>query len=108
MVYPDEFHVTADTIDELYKYAYKLKVDSSAIVLMGRIIHPHFIIPEGVIKLVLADVDVRKVTCREIVRLCHVHFRLPETNNQLQEWKHLLRNPYQTYKLLQKPNMKEC
>ena len=86
MIYTDGIHVTADSIDELYKYANTLKLSSDSIIIMGKNIHPHFVITADVVKLVLEDSDVQKITCRELVKLCQLNFRLPETDDQLQEW----------------------
>jgi len=88
MVYTDGIHVTADTVDELYKYANTLNLDPDLIILIGRNIYSHFIIAGDVTELVLKDIRVRRVTCREIVKLCQLNFRLPETNDQLREWEH--------------------
>ena len=86
MIYTDGIHVTADSIDELYKYANTLKLDTDSIVLMGKNIHPHFTVTSDDIKLVLEDANVQKVTVRELVKLCQLNFRLPDTNDELQEW----------------------
>lgn len=78
MVYTDGIHLTADSIDELYEYASKVGLHPNWIDFMGRNIHPHFDICGHVRNRVLADTDVQKVTCREIIRLCKKNFRLPE------------------------------
>jgi hypothetical protein len=85
MVYTDGIHLTADSIDELYKYASKVGLNPNWIDFMGRNIHPHFDICGHVRKRVLADINVKKVTCREIVRLCKKNFRLPENESLVKD-----------------------
>jgi hypothetical protein len=86
MVYTDGVHLTADSLHELYAYANKIGLNPDWIDFMGRTVHPHFEICGHVKKRVLADGNVKKVSCREIVRLCKLNFRLPETESQKQEW----------------------
>ncbi|MCW3107955.1 MAG: hypothetical protein JWQ09_2461 [Segetibacter sp.] len=83
MVYTDGAHLTADSLDELYSYANKIGLHPGWIDFMGKTIHPHFNICGHVKQRVLADVSVQKVSCKEIVRLCILNFRLPETDSEL-------------------------
>ena len=79
MIYTDGSHLTADSLDELYTYASKIGLNPDWIDFMGRMFHPHFDICGHVKSRVLADVNVTKVSCRELVKLCIKNFRLPET-----------------------------
>src|SRR5437868_2961479 len=85
MVYTDGVHLTADSLDELYGYASQIGLNPDWIDFMGKNIHPHFNICGHVKQRVLADLSVQKVTCKEIVRLCILNFRLPEIDNELWE-----------------------
>lgn len=85
MVYTDGIHLTADSLDELYLYANKTGLNPAWIDFMGRTIHPHFNICGHVKRRVLADMSVQKVSCKEIVRLCQLNFRLPENQAELQK-----------------------
>ena len=86
MIYTDGTHLTADSLDELYKYANKVGLNTDFIDFGGKNIHPHFDICGKVRQRVLADMEVKKVTCREIVKLCIVNFRLPSTAGELRDW----------------------
>jgi hypothetical protein len=86
MIYTDGSHLTADSLHELYNYANKMGLHPDWIDFMGKTIHPHFDICGHVKRRVLADVAVKKVTCKELVRLCKLNFRLPEKDSDLQEW----------------------
>ncbi|MDB5192354.1 MAG: hypothetical protein JWQ96_1917 [Segetibacter sp.] len=86
MVYTDGVHLTADSLDELYGYANKLGLNTNWLHFMGRNIHPHFDICGNVKRRVLGDKSVKKVTCKEIVKLSMLNYRLPETDNEVKEW----------------------
>jgi|GEM_PF-4757468 len=85
MLYTDGVHLTADSLDELYAYASKIGLHPEWIDFMGKTLHPHFDICGHVKQRVLADENVQKVSRKEIVRLCKLNFRLPETDDELQE-----------------------
>lgn len=85
MVYTDGVHLTADSLDELYNYANKIGLNPDWIDFMGRTIHPHFDICGHVRKRVLEDINVKKVTCKDLVRLCIRNFRVPEQEDNIQQ-----------------------
>jgi hypothetical protein len=86
MIYTDGAHLTADSLHELYDYATKIGLHPDWIDFMEKTIHPHFDICGHVKKRVLADASVKKVSSKELVSLCKINFRLPETDSELQEW----------------------
>ena len=77
-MYTDGSHLTADSLDELYGYATRIGLNPDWIDFMGRNIHPHFDICGNVKQRVLADINVQKVSCRDLVKLCIRNFRIPE------------------------------
>jgi hypothetical protein len=86
LVYTDGRHLTADSLDELFSYAKKHNLNLDWIHTMGRNIHPHFDICGHVKRRILADCNVAKVSCKELVKLCNMNYRLPETDEEVQQW----------------------
>jgi hypothetical protein len=86
MVYTDGNHLVADSLQELYEYADKVGLDRDWMKFMGRTVHPHFDIFGNVKSRVLQDANVKQVTVRELVKITKLNYRLPETDDELQEW----------------------
>lgn len=86
MVYTDGSHLIADSLDELYAYATKMKLNWDWLHLAGKNVHPHFDICGQVRKRVLADNEVKIVSPREIVRLSRLNYQPPETEAEKRAW----------------------
>lgn len=86
MLYTDGAHLVADSLQELYTYARKMRINWDWLHASGRNFHPHFDICGEVRKRVLADTAVRVVSKKEIVRLCQVNYNLPETEQEIEAW----------------------
>jgi hypothetical protein len=86
MVYTDGRHLMADTLDELFSYAKKQGLNSDWVHAMGKNLHPHFDICGHVRKRILADCNVVKVSCKELVKLCNLNYTLPKTDAEVKEW----------------------
>jgi hypothetical protein len=86
MVYTDGAHVIADSLQELYAYAEKMRLSWDWLHLSGKTLHPHFDICGHVRQRVLGDKRVKRVSTKEIVRLCRLNFRPPETQDEKKEW----------------------
>jgi hypothetical protein len=85
MVYTDGIHLTADSLDELFEYANKIGLNLDTISYQGKTFHPHFKICGVIKQKVLTDTNVEKVSCKEIVRLCILNFRVTEKDSTLQK-----------------------
>lgn len=86
MVYTDGVHLVAESVQELLEYAHKIGLNTQWMHLMGKLVHPHFDICGKVKQRVLADEQVKQVSKKEIVRICKLNFRPPETDEELDEW----------------------
>jgi hypothetical protein len=86
MIYTDGAHLIAESLDELCSYADKIGLNRYWLQLSGKNLHPHFDICGKVKERILADVSVKKVSAKEIVRICKLSFRPPETSNEVKEW----------------------
>lgn len=86
MLYTDGSHLIADSLHELYEYACNIGLNPEWIDVRGRTFHPHFDICGNVRKRVLKDTSVKQVSCKEIVRLLKLNYRLPEAEEEIQEW----------------------
>ncbi|WP_207493912.1 DUF4031 domain-containing protein [Aridibaculum aurantiacum] len=86
MLYTDGVHLVADSLDELYAYAEKMKLSWDWLHLGGRNVHPHFDICGHVRQRVLADKEVKLVSKKEIVRLSKLNYRPPGTEDEKKEW----------------------
>ncbi len=86
MVYTDGVHLVAESIQELLQYAGKVGLNSRWMQVMGKLIHPHFGICGKVKQRILADSSVQKVSSKEIIKICKLNFRSPETPEDINEW----------------------
>ncbi len=86
MVYTDGAHLVADSLIELCEYAGKIGLNHEWLQLRGYNIHPHLDICGKVKQRVLEDEFVTKVTPKEIVRICRLNYRPPQTTEEITEW----------------------
>lgn len=86
MVYTDGVHLVAESLAELCSYAQKIGLNQEWLQIMGRKIHPHLDICGKVRQRVLADSNVKKVSPKEIVKICKLNYRVPETPEEVIEW----------------------
>jgi hypothetical protein len=86
MIYTDGAHLVAESLTELCAYADKIGLNRYWLHLSGRNTHPHFDICGKVKERILADINVKRVSAKEIVRICKLNFRQPETDSEVKEW----------------------
>jgi hypothetical protein len=86
MIYTDGSHLIAESLDELCSYADKIGLNRYWLQLSGRNLHPHFDICGKVKERILADINVKKVSAKEIVKICKLSFRPPQTDSEVKEW----------------------
>ena len=86
MIYTDGAHLIADSLDELSAYAIKINLNWDWLHFSGKNIHPHFDICGKVRARIMDDASVKIVSKKEIIRLCKLNFRAPETDTEKFEW----------------------
>lgn len=91
MLYTDGVHLIADSLDELHGYANKIGLKRGWFESHWR--HPHYDIVnqnhqsfKGKREIVMNDESVKKVSKREIVKLCRVRYCFPQNERELEEW----------------------
>jgi hypothetical protein len=86
MIYTDGSHLIAESLDELCAYADKIGLNRYWLQLSGRNLHPHFDICGKVKERILADINVKKVSAKEIVKICKLSFRPPQNDSEVKIW----------------------